>query len=398
MYKNFFYLIAVLLITISCSSGNEKDSIPSNEINTSYEPQLNFLNKAIEDDPENGDLYFKRARVYNKMFLFKLAVADIDLAIKFEPDKSEYYSLLAEILFNNNDVFGAIKAAERAEGLGSTDSNLKVLMARLYWAIKDTVRVDQYLKKANSLVPFHSDLALLEGLIRADKHDTSGALILFRNAVRRDKSNIKPYRELVKVYDALRKEDTLMYFLIKGREIKPNDAVLFFYEGKFLQRKDLSSSAKLAYQSALKYDSAYYQTYYQLGYMDYRNADFTNAYKNFNAYIKYNNEDVNIYKKLIEISQRQGNDAATIPYYERLTVLDSNNVGVKYILERLYKLYGSGKVPEIKIKDSVALKRTIVSSNPDTSKRRLIQPLQRKKMEDSLVIKETKQDTSALKK
>ncbi len=379
--KNYILLVLfcfVIVSLISCSEDKGNETMPLNVIKGSYEPQLNFLNQALEEDPDDDELLCKRSRVYFNMYRYSDALNDIKAAIKVKSDNGEYYLLLSQINFSMKNYFESIKASEKAEGLGIENPELLILQARVYWETGDTTRSTLYLRKMEVLAPFHSDVNLLKGKQAAYRTDTLKAVTYFLQAVKSDRKNIDAYRNLIYIYINKGKEDSALFYTLQAREIDPHNPDFYYLEGKVFQKKELKQSAMLSYWNCLKYDSVYAPAILQLGQLYYKDNNTTQAFNYLKKYTMLENNNKEVYRIIIKLLTDQNNEHKTIPYYERLIQLDSNNTALKYTLEKLYKLYAVNLT-----KDTASQKIVIPTTIPvlDTIKRRRISTVKR----DSIV-------------
>ena len=329
-----------LFILFSCSEDSENESMPLNVIKGSYEPQLNFLNQALEDDPKDDELLCKRARVYFNMYRFSNALKDIKLAIDINSKNGDYFLLLSQINFAEKRYYETIKACEKAESFGVENPDLLILQARVYWETGDTSRSMIYLYKMEALVPFHSDVTLLKGKQAAYHKDTLKAVTFFLQSIKTDMKNIDAYLNLITVYLNRGKEDSALYYTLEAREIDPYNPDFYYLEGRVFQKKELRKSAQKAYLICLKYDSTYAPAILQLGQLYYKDNIPSEAFYYYSKYALLENDNIEVYKNIIKLLIDQNNEHKTIPYYERLVQLDSNNTSLKYTLEKLYKIYG----------------------------------------------------------
>ncbi|HWZ22925.1 MAG TPA: tetratricopeptide repeat protein, partial [Cytophagaceae bacterium] len=288
---------------------------------------------------DDDELLFKRARVYFNMFRYKEALTDIDAAIAIKQDKAEYFLLLSQINFASGNYFEAIKASEKAENIGMENPELPILQAKVYWETGDTTRSKLYLHKVEQMIPFHSDISLLKGKLAAFKHDTLNAITYFLASIKSDRKNLAAYNDLIKLYLNKAKDDSALYFTLQAKKIAPFNADLYYAEARIYQKKELKQSALLSYLDCLRQDSLYAPALYQLGQIYFREGNPNEAFNYYKRYTALNKDSKEVYLNLITILNGLNRPEATIPYYERLIQLDSMNIGLKYVLQNLYKQY-----------------------------------------------------------
>jgi tetratricopeptide (TPR) repeat protein len=340
LYKLLIYTcLMVVLLSCNNKSGNGKIPEVDSELMNSGEPEINALNDAIADDPNNPLFYYKRAKIYYETGHIFSAKKDINTAIHLDSTSIDNYVLLAKVYNKMNRLHLALKTAIMAEELNSNDPELFILMSQIYIVLGNEKKSEYYFNKASVIAPFHSDIFVLKGKMAAMKGDTAVAISNLLGAIRKDVRNIDSYKELVMIYDAQHKYDSAMMLLIKGRGINNREPAFYFYEGKFFENFNLKNSAKTSYAMALNYDSTFFQAYYYLGLLNLREGDYSSALKNFVNVVRYepNLKQANLYAA--ELYEQLNFGESAIPYYQRVLNIDSSNGKAKEALERLYKLY-----------------------------------------------------------
>lgn len=87
-----------------------------------YTKALEFIQK--------GDIYFSRAACYLELKQDDLALADLDSAVKVDPDAASYRSARCILLFNRKDFAGALPDCEKALTAMPNDKNLLTATAQ----------------------------------------------------------------------------------------------------------------------------------------------------------------------------------------------------------------------------------------------------------------------------
>ncbi|MCU0430667.1 MAG: hypothetical protein MUF42_11950 [Cytophagaceae bacterium] len=342
----YFTSLTWFLFLVSCSQEPEKlkETIPQTVIG-GYEPMLNVLNKSIEDDPDKADLYLKRAEVYSALFYYPLALKDAKMAVTLEEQNAAGYMLLAKIHYNLKNYIEAIKAAEKCQSLNSNDAELPIVLGKIYFKLDDTVRTAKAMEKAEQLVPMHSELYLLKSSLAAQKGDSSNMMLLLRKSIETNPRNLEALKQLLMVYNRRSSDDSLMYYLMDVRNLADRDAEIWFLEGSFYQRKMMKEAAMRCFQNSVRLDSVYAPSYLRMAQLMQKSGDLSAARKNYETYARLSDDDKMVYKQLIEIVTKTESEQAAIPFYEKLSQLDTTNVSLKYTLARLYRMYNVNPNP-----------------------------------------------------
>ncbi|HXA01013.1 MAG TPA: tetratricopeptide repeat protein [Cytophagaceae bacterium] len=352
--------LPILLLSAGCNKSSDEGKIPEvdSDRENSGEASLFILNQAITDEPENPVYFFKRSKIYYRTGNLQLALNDIDNAIHYNNTNPEFYFQLSKIDYAMHRLPMALKAAIASEELKSTDPELYILMSQIYMDLRNEVKSNEYLNKAEAIAPHHTDLFVLKARINAARGDTAAAIANLFTSIQRDEHNLSSYKELVRIYESSRKTDSALIFLTIGRSLSPHDPFFYYYDGRFFESLNFKKAAQKSYETALKSDSTYYLAYYSLALMAYKQENYSSALKNFVNVVKYDptQKEANLYAAELYEKNNQGYEA--ISYYERARAADTANVKAKDALEKLYLQYPERK--KIPAKD-------ILSIKPDTS-------------------------------
>jgi tetratricopeptide (TPR) repeat protein len=346
--RNFIFWLLAGVLYAGCSTSGRQDTIPPVVYNNPFEPQITYLNSLIEDDPENSEYFFQRAKVYYDAYKYNEALNDINQAIYLDSNEELYYDLQARIYHRLGKLNLALTTAHRAESYKNDDPELFLLLSRLYWESKDLGKAQQYLAKARQLAPMHSEVFVLQGIFDSAKGDTSAAVKAYRKALAQDAENTKSYQELAKIYFARNNEDSAMYYVLEGRSVSPGNPFFTYFEGVILDARGLKHSSERAYRNAVQMDSSFFPAYYRLGVNAYNTGNYTEAQKYFLPLSDKPEFSLNANLYIAEILEKRGQGAKAVAYYESVQSEDSTNEKAKEALTRLYKLYPPVVVPRPK--------------------------------------------------
>jgi tetratricopeptide (TPR) repeat protein len=105
------FILMPLLITVGCAHNKTIEGLNAADwlemsrqanIDNRLDKALDALNKAIELDPENTDLYIYRGRTYYYLGNYTQAIIDYDKFIKFDPENTETYLNRGNIILPKN--------------------------------------------------------------------------------------------------------------------------------------------------------------------------------------------------------------------------------------------------------------------------------------------------------
>jgi tetratricopeptide (TPR) repeat protein len=333
---HFLYLIfkksPVLLVFLSviglwsCNrfnqSYNEIPKLPP--ANTDFNKKnLEILNKLIEDDDENDELYWQRSVLLQKIGKPKEALSDIRKAIALNDEKYFYYKTLAQAYLLNNKYDSAIIAANYSRNSGNNDYQLNLILAE---ALLNKGQVKESLAEINYALKIDSNnyyTYYLRGMANKASGDTLKYQEDFLKALSFKPDDKKVYKELMDYYLSKKQANSAKNILDKMfRKFTPDSSMLR-QKGQFYESQNKIDSAYSIYGSALEKDSSLYFISLKMGNIKLRYKDYNTAAQLFNNVLKHQRNNFEAQYKLAICleSLRKYNEA--IAGYERAYALDT---------------------------------------------------------------------------
>src|SRR5690606_35355960 len=136
---------------------------------------------------------------------------------------------------------------KQAEAMNSQNAELFILLAHLYFESGDKKNSEYYLNQSEILAPLHSEIFVLKGNVFAQKGDTMQAIRQYMTALEKDKENLDAFKALASIYDARRRYDSSMVFVVKEKAIANNEPEFDFLHGKVLEHVNMVEAAKTAH-------------------------------------------------------------------------------------------------------------------------------------------------------
>src|SRR4051812_28473062 len=91
--------ITVLLFTFLSSCGNGEGDKQIASTNDSLPADIKAINEKINADRNNPDLYFQRAKANFFHKDFEKAIGDMNIVLKIDSTKPDYYIFLSDVYF-----------------------------------------------------------------------------------------------------------------------------------------------------------------------------------------------------------------------------------------------------------------------------------------------------------
>ena len=353
--RYFFWFIIILLLG-SCNFGKNGDTPTDDEVtfHDPLNPELNFLNEAIEEDNKNGELFFKRARVYFRLGNTVLALQDVNKAIQLDNVKASYYELLANIYQKLGKHNLALNAAKKCEALNGANVRIWILLAKIHLDLNDFVKAENYFKRARAAAPNHADVYVVEGRLIINKGDSTSATPVFLKALQSNPTHEDALVQLAQAYDRISQDDSCMIYLWKGLQFHPKNPFFSYQMGALLEKKSLHVSATRCYLTAVSLDSAYSPAILKLADQSFRKDSIAEALKWYLLLVRYEPHHVLGNLHVAEILYQTGREHASMPYYRKVLLVEPDNTKAKSAYEKLLLLYPT-EVSYVASKDTASV-------------------------------------------
>lgn len=129
-----------------------------------YSKALQFLDRAIEIDPENANAYMQRSLAHYKQSNYQAALKELDVAIRLNPDYYELYYRKGLILLALEQPDGALQAFTEALNYNNKYSDAYYNRGCLWWSKKEYGKALSDLSRAVELSPEDLDYRKNRGL------------------------------------------------------------------------------------------------------------------------------------------------------------------------------------------------------------------------------------------
>ncbi|MBU3677749.1 MAG: tetratricopeptide repeat protein, partial [Chitinophagaceae bacterium] len=116
--------------------GNKPET--PNEPRVGVKPEeIATLDEAIEKNPKDAELYFKRGMAWHKAGNDSLALSDFNNAVQRDSMQAKYYSAIGDLMFEHKDISGSIPWIQRAIALNPNDEIAHLKMAKMFFYTED---------------------------------------------------------------------------------------------------------------------------------------------------------------------------------------------------------------------------------------------------------------------
>lgn len=260
-FRILFFIVASIFI-ISCGNKNENNSEkPADSLS------IDQLTKSIHESPNDGNLFFIRAKKYYENRQLNEAIADLNSALMKADKKPEHYTLLAEYYLNIGQSENSKDILEKAIKAFPKNTEALLKLSQLHFFVKQYKQALDYLNKVQEIDENISQIYFIRGLVLEESGDTVNAIKNFQISTEKNPNYYEAYIILGLRYTD--KKDSLAISYFKNAvKIRPNSAEAVYNMALFYQKTGKMQKAVNLYEEVItKIDSSYKYAYYNLGYI-----------------------------------------------------------------------------------------------------------------------------------
>lgn len=332
--KVLIFLVVFILgmqFIISCNKKNKNYTMAND---TAFHAETRAWSQKIYEEPSNDEFYTERAlSLINNDKNFKLAISDLEYAIKLKPEKSSNYLKLADAYFGNNQTFKArdmyLKAVEKnpnAEAYFKAGSFFLIVRkykeARLY--LNEAIKKDESYPKAYFL--FAQTLK--------ETGDTANAILYYKRAIQTEAGDYNAYLQLGILYSIKLNPEALKYL---DAAINTNSGIdeSWYSRGYYYQLTNNFPKALADYQQSITINPYNSKAYYNAGYIYFELKKWDLAIRHFELAARANNNfEKPVY--MLGLTYEAKNDKAKAKqYYQQCLQINPNFLLAKEALMRI---------------------------------------------------------------
>lgn len=283
-----------MLSFAACSNDPAKTEIKTNDSAAAkISPALAKLNEQIAADPNNPDLYHKRAQFYLNDRSFEEGFEDMRKVMLLDSTKTAYFITLSDLYFVTNQT-GASKATlEKCLQLDDKNVEAMLKLAELHFYVKQHDKSLEYINKALQVDKYNSKAYFMRGMNYKELKDTAKAISSMQTAVEQDQRFYNAYMQLG-LLNAAQKRPIAVDYYKNALRVQPNSTETWYNIGKYYQDVENWEKAEEAYNVLLQIDSKNKNANYNLGVInmvgkkDYKKAlgYYTDALKTDPVYLE----------------------------------------------------------------------------------------------------------------
>lgn len=326
-------IIMVLISMLPACNTNSKNYKMAQD--TSLSAETRAWSQKILDDPKRDDYFAERAMVLiSNDRNYKLAIEDLETALKMNPKKGIYLIKLADAYFGNNQTYKAKETYLKAIEKNPHDAEVYFKTGQFFLFVKEYDDAKRYLNEA--LIEDESYPKVYFFIAQAFKEtqDTVKAIEFYKKAVQIDAGDYDAYLQLGQLYTNQKNPEALKYL---DAAINTDDGTdeAWYARGFYYQQVGNFEKAIQDYQKTITLNPYHAFAYYNAGYIYFSKQNWDMATRHFELAFKANEEyEKPIYMLgLTKESQNLKDEALT--YYKRCLQLNPDFDLAKEGIKRL---------------------------------------------------------------
>ncbi len=299
------------------------------------EAQLTNLSAAIELSTNDGSLYARRAIVLLRKGELEEALSDAEMAVKLSKNTPASLFVKAQVLYALGKPEEALPLALRAERNSYQSASLYVLLSELYLQRRDLRQAREYVRRAIELSPADEYALYYSGRVQEAATDTALAISSYTAALEQAPDFMEPQRELAGIYIARKDYGTARQFVEAARKLAPQDARLWYYQGRLYQEQQKPDSAFAYFEKALELNDSLPGAHFHYGLERYKRGDNEGAIFHLERASGAYRKDPRHLTALASAYERVGLYRNALEQYRLLLALDSRYSYANQSISRL---------------------------------------------------------------
>ncbi len=303
------FISYILCAIVSCDSQNtvvnrkDKDSV------IALPASAEEISRQIEKEPDNAELYYRRAQIYfNEKYLDR-ALDDISQASALSKDNPLYYFTKGRILYAMNRTAEAAKMYESAIVLKPDYEEAQMKLAELYCIVKEHRKSIDLLNLVIARSK-RTDAYFFRGMNQKEAGDTAKAIASFQLAYELDPSNYDAVMQLG-ILSAAKKDQVAIEYFNAAIKINPKSSEAYFGRAYFYQLTGNFQKSLSDYRKVIDLDPSNDKAYYNVGYINFEAGRYKVALRSWDICIQLNNQYMEAYymRGLVHEYQKAYEDA-----------------------------------------------------------------------------------------
>ncbi len=263
-----YVLLLLIFFNISCKNKGSEETATLPQDTTEAGKAISTITEKIKAEPENGDLWYQRAKIYFDNRKPEESLADIRQALALDSTKAEYYLLVADLNFMANKTLLSKEALEKCLSLDPENKDANMKLAEIYFYVKQYEKSIGYLDAVLKKEVHNAKAYFMKGMNFKEMGDTTKAVSSFQTCVEQDQNYYAAYIQLGIIMQVKNNPLAVQYYDAAIR-INPKSEEAFYGRGLYFQDHNELDKAIQDYTTLSQINPRNKQAYFNLGYIHY---------------------------------------------------------------------------------------------------------------------------------
>lgn len=282
MFRLIFLVLISIVFLTSCGEDKAKPNVERH--NQNVIPEIEGLDKLIQEDPNNAKLFFERAQVYYNKEGYQEAIDDLAKAIELDSSQVGYYHLLADSYLDNFKSREAVKILKLCMVRFPNNSHTQLKLSEYYLILKQYENSIQLAGNLLEREPTNAEGYFMMGMNYRAMEDTARAKNSFQAAIENDAELIDGWLILGDLFSAENNPRALDYYN-GALTADPNNILAKHSKAYYLQNNGEVDQAHKLYGEITMTDKNYSQAPLNSGILYLDGEKFEKAREQFNIVI-----------------------------------------------------------------------------------------------------------------
>lgn len=314
---------------------NSRTSLTSD---TTISLEAREWSKKIDENPENVEYYIQRAKVLNNEERYDLSILDYQSAIARDADKSEYYYMLGDAYFANNETTNALEQYKLAEKVNPNDIKAVFKTAQFLYFVRQFDKSKIRFGKLLNMNPQHAEGHFFSGMLYKEDGDTATAIDFFEKTITLLGSDYNSSLQLAMLYEAKGDITKALENYEKAINTDPTSSEAFYSRGLLYQKMGNDELAMEDYQNTIENNPTSFNAFYNAGNILAERGNYKKAIQHFEMCVRFLPEMAKPYNRIGQCMELLGNTDKALENYKKCLQIDPNFALAKEGLARLGKL------------------------------------------------------------
>ncbi len=317
-----------MLTLPSCKS----DSAQNNS--TTGDVEIDGITSKINEDPNNPNLYFSRAKIYYSKAGYDKAILDLKHAISIDSLNPDYYHLLSDSYLDYYNSKEAMNTMLKVLGLYPERVPSLLKMAELKYILEDYDGSILTINEVVRLDPQNAEGYFMLGMNMKAINEMERAINAFQTAVEMDSKLTDAWISLGELYENKKDPKALSYFESAVLS-DPSSKQALHAKAFYLQNHGRLPEAKQIYRDIVLIDKNYPDAYLNLGLLYLDQDSIKLAHEQFDLLTGVSPTNYMGYYMRGVTNEKSGNKEAALKDYESAYHLNNQDKRVSDALSAL---------------------------------------------------------------